>query len=347
MIPRKFKKRDYPNKKRASYLRYDDVFMSKNNRPKYNEELNRDIYHKKDLSNKGYFQKDSFEESSFQNFDSTSFKKDSFQDDFEEDPEYFEEREARKNILDERMVKYQKRQLPPLQRYGDNNPKNMYEEYRASSSYWDEEGYDGRGSRRYKDSGAFFKSVWQKFLITFGSILFLVCVSWIAYNCGSREDKTNQEGNIIIEPETSTFKVLPNNPGGSNVPHQDKLIYDKISGSEPPLTEQENQLLTPPEAPAIEEPDLSVDEYSIIDEKIYYIKIATNKSRNILENELGTIKNKYSDKVGNMSCSVKTIRDKDGEKKYAILIGPMESKQQAIKLAKTLNADCSVIAVKE
>ncbi len=344
MMPKNFKKKGYVNNKKPSYLRYDDVFMSKKSEPRYN---NSHLEKESDISS---FQKPQHSQSPFENesFRNTqSFQNNSFRDELDDEvPRYFSNSD--KNIIDERMLKYQKRQLPSLQRYQSNSPKDMYEEYSSSSSYWDEYDDYTRNSRYRNSDGAFLKSVWQKFLITFGSISLLVCVSWIAYNYGSNGNKSsnNVGKSITIEPETSTFKVLPDNPGGVNIPHQDKMIYDKINGQST-LTTSENHLLPPIETPNISDFEMNVDEYSIIDEKTYYIKLASNKSKEVLINELNITKNKYFNQIGDLSCSIKAVRDKSGEKRYAMLIGPIDSKNQAIKIAKTLNIDCSVISVKE
>lgn len=331
MISEKFRKRKSINNKKPSYLKYDDVFMSRKNNLRYNNH-SENKYSTEDIP---FDRSNHHDEGSENQF---------YHDESEDTPEYFTTQINKKNILDEQMIKYQKRQLPPLQRYGANNPKDMYKEYHADS-YWDNDRYNGRNQTRY-NNGDFLGFIWKKFVITFGAISLLVCVSWIAYNCGSNSDAALQNGRVIIEPETSTFKVLPNNPGGMQIPHQDKIIYDRISNSDT-SSEQDSRLLPPQLSPTVNDYEVNVDEYSIIDEKIYYIKMASNKNKDVLINELGIIKNKYSAKIGNMSCSVKTVRDKNGEKKYAILIGPIESRHQAIEIAKTLNTDCSVISVKE
>jgi cbb3-type cytochrome oxidase subunit 3 len=311
----KFKNKHYVENKKPSYLRYDDVFISRSNNNNKNRNYDPDN-EEEDNGESEYFSSDENDEN---------------------------------NILNEKILKYQKRKLPPLQRYkSPTNSKRMYEDYYELPSYYCEtnDEYE-RKRQQYRDNGSVFKSIWQKFLITFGAILLLVCVAWIAYNCGNKENTfNNTQCPILIEPESQNFKILPENPGGIDVPHQDKIIYSQITGDSTEENSKES-LLPPQEKASVIIPDVSIDEYSIVDEKKYYIKVSTSKSREVLENELTKVVKKYANKIGDMQCSIKSVKDKHGEKKYAILIGPAESKAHAINTARDLNTTCSVIAVKE
>jgi cbb3-type cytochrome oxidase subunit 3 len=313
MAINKFKNRTYSWNKKPSYLRYDDVFISRSN----------------SNNNRNYPQnaKEEYEE------------------------EYFSKDEnGENNILHERMMKYQKRQLPPLQMYkSPMNSREMYNDYYEQPTYWDggQENLYGPNRYQYKNDGAVFKSIWHKFFMTFIAILLLICVAWIAYNCGNKGDSfSSRHGPVFIEPETQDFKVLPENPGGFDVPHKDKIVYSRISGNAAD-EEQSESLLPPQEKASIAQPEINIDEYSIVDEKMYYIKVSSNRSREVLENGLNKVSKKYSNKVGDMPFSIKSVRDKNGNRQYALLIGPASSKIHAINTAKELNTDCSVIAVRE
>ncbi|MDR2075168.1 MAG: hypothetical protein LBP31_03030 [Holosporales bacterium] len=327
MAINKFKNRTYSGNKKPSYLRYDDVFISRSN-SNNNRNYTRNAHEEYEEE---YFSKDANGENS---------------------------------ILHERMLKYQKRQLPPLQRYkSPANSREMYDDYYEQPTYWDGGQEDSYGPKRYqyRNDGTVFKSIWHKFFMTFTAILLLICVAWIAYNCGNKGDSFNsRQGPIFVEPETQDFKVLPENPGGFDVPHKDKIVYSRIDGNDvneeqsesllPPqekaLTPPQEKALTPPQEKALQ-PEIRIDEYSIADEKMYYIKISSNKSREVLENEFNKISKKYSNKTGDMPFSIKSVRDKNGNKQYALLIGPASSKMHAVNTAKELNTDCSVIAVRE
>lgn len=351
--------------KKPSYLKYDDVFMSSKNKKPYMQEPHQDRYvsddeiqYEDDVLDPEYDDEYEYADSDDRRGQQTK----------QTSREYFSHNGQ--NISDERMVKYKKRQLPPLQRYGSNNPREMYDEYKSHLSYWGDSDNGPDDQRRYNNSsrypqrdGSFFKSIWQKFIVAFTSILSLVCLSWIAYNWGGNKGDSSEKqhvvGPVIVEPDQSVFKVLPDNPGGVNVPHQDKMVYgnmndyngrDNSNLAEDDLNSEE-KLLPPQEKPAInnnfESRDNGVDEYSIVDDKTYYVKVATNKNKNVLINEINNITNKYANKIGDKSCSIKTVRDKEGNKKHAILIGPFDSKDSAIRTAKDLNTNCSVVAVRE
>jgi cell division septation protein DedD len=51
----------------------------------------------------------------------------------------------------------------------------------------------------------------------------------------------------VIHAEEKPFKVRPENPGGMDIPHQDKLIYKRLRGEERPIKVE--RLLSEPEKP--------------------------------------------------------------------------------------------------
>ncbi len=341
MISNRFKKRRIIPNKKPSYLRYDDVFMSSNKQPS-----SRNVFSREDVDERYDYQQSYNDNNPYDDDIAT------YDDEYEDRKEYFSP-SNNNNIIDERMVKYKKRQLPPLQRYGSNNPRDMYEEYRISSGHYDDEyARDYRRNSQYDRDSASLRFIWKKFLITFGGILLLVVVSWIAYNCGGRSVK-NDGHPVIIEPDESAFKVLPDNPGGIEVPHQDKNVYTKINKNNGMSVlddqDQEGSILPSQEDPDISSSNILIDEYSFVYEKTYYIKVASNKNKTVLLNEINSIKNKYANKINGESVffSVKSVRDRNGEQKYAILIGPFESKNTAITNAQNLGTNCSIIAVRE
>ncbi len=386
MIPNNFKRRS-PTNKRPSYMRYDDVFMSKDSRP-----ADRQPQHRRDSDepDRARFAK---------NFSS----KDDYMDDSEYigdyDDSYSEEEESGfahqsqrdrdfftngQSIVDERMVKYQKRQLPPLQRYSSANPRDLYIS-QNSSSYWsDQEEYRPRKNK----GGTLFGAIWQKFVITFTSILSLVCLSWVAYNWNSNKPQNvgTVDGNILIEPEQNSFKVLPDNPGGENVPHQDKMVYERVNPNVR-YAQTEERLLPPQERPmqlsqeeqqpmqseghepSYQDDELAqnhvkqnapiprdmrkqqqtsaVEEYSIVDDKVYYIKLSAGKTKPILDSEAKLLKKKFGATIGDKSCVVKKVSKASGEQQYAILIGPFDSQNTAADIGRKLGGQCYVISVKE
>jgi hypothetical protein len=257
---------------------------------------------------------------------------------------------AKSNIINEKMIRYQKRHLPPLQRYTPNQQRDMYTEF--NKSYWDEnDDYPYKG----RNGVITFNNLWQKFIITFASILSLVCLSWIAYNWNN--DKRDQQNSAppLIEPSQPSFKVLPENPGGTEIEYKDKSVYNKIDRGASSL-ETDERLLPPQE----EQPTLptrkiesneryreDIEEYSIVDDKAYYIKISAGKDKTILENEAKVLKKKFQTLLNGKPCSVKKVSNAKGELKHAILIGPFASQDAAVDIARDIGDQCYIISVKE
>lgn len=68
---------------------------------------------------------------------------------------------------------------------------------------------------------------------------------WYAYDQGMEKGITLSPPLIRADP--SPTKVKPDDPGGLEVPHQDKLVYETLTGERP--TETAERLLPPPEEP--------------------------------------------------------------------------------------------------
>jgi hypothetical protein len=259
----------------------------------------------------------------------------------------------RNNIINERMIKYQKRKLPSLQRYNSNNSKDIY--YESNNvGYWEDDEYAQRICRK---KTALF-AMWQKFVVTFASILSLVCIAWIAYNWSSNRNSYNTYQNepVIIEPEQQSFKVLPGNlEDDYSVPNKDKTIYERVNPGMSHNVNDDLKLLPPQAEPeyisnqkANHRDDYSsIEEYSIIDDKTYYIKLSSGKNKQILENESKLIKKKYAELLSGKHCLVKKVRNNQGEQKHAILIGPFDSQDDAADTARDLGGQCYIISVKE
>lgn len=82
---------------------------------------------------------------------------------------------------------------------------------------------------------------------------------WFAYEQGVRKGMDTTPP--LIKADTSPVKVPPDDPGGMEVPHQDKEIYERMAGSE--STGQEEERLRPDsERPAPKEELLAAAEKS-------------------------------------------------------------------------------------
>jgi len=82
-----------------------------------------------------------------------------------------------------------------------------------------------------------------KFIVALIGLTVMVAILWFGYRWLSQP---NAEGPVLIEAEPGPFKVKPENPGGAEIPYQDKLIYGRIT---PGTETQVERLLPPPEQP--------------------------------------------------------------------------------------------------
>lgn len=78
-------------------------------------------------------------------------------------------------------------------------------------------------------------------IIVFGGIIFY------AYNQGMRAGTESVAP--ILRADTSPTKIRPEQPGGMEVPHQDKLVYDRLNPNGAAAPGEVERLLPPPEAP--------------------------------------------------------------------------------------------------
>jgi sporulation related protein len=71
-----------------------------------------------------------------------------------------------------------------------------------------------------------------------------VAILYVVFQQGVRKGGRNAPP--VIVAEVGPEKIKPDDPGGLNVPHQDKLVYDRVSGE---TTERVEKLLPEPEEP--------------------------------------------------------------------------------------------------
>ncbi len=85
------------------------------------------------------------------------------------------------------------------------------------------------------------------FVILASLVIILVVLGWFGYRWFA--SSYNEAPPILIADE-SPYKVRPDNPGGMVIPHQDKLIYGRIT---PQQQQTPERLLPQPEAPVLPE----------------------------------------------------------------------------------------------
>lgn len=85
------------------------------------------------------------------------------------------------------------------------------------------------------------------FVILASLVIILVVLGWFGYRWFA--NSYNEAPPVLIADE-SPYKVRPDNPGGMVIPHQDKLIYGRITPQQQQMPER---LLPQPEAPVLPE----------------------------------------------------------------------------------------------
>lgn len=71
---------------------------------------------------------------------------------------------------------------------------------------------------------------------------------WFAYDQGVKRGASGAPP--LIRADQTPAKVAPENPGGMQVPNQDKQIYERLGGSQQAATPGTEKLLPPPERPS-------------------------------------------------------------------------------------------------
>lgn len=254
-------------------------------------------------------------------------------------------------------VNYKKRQLPPLQqRYSSRN--SQYD-LQYDNQYWDDyDPYQSSKTSKKQD----FKFIWQKFIITFTSILSIVCIAWISYHWHNNKSDNSQSNNNleIIEPDKPSFKVLPDVPGGIDIPYQDKSIYNRVDPNFHQKTKE--QLRIPQEVPneipinntpTVEKNNTqAIEEYSIVDERDYYVKCPIDGDKNVALKQLNLLKKKLStfpdsDMLENTTCAIRTVANTSGQKGKFILIGPFCDDNTAKQIGHFCKIKGEIISVKK
>ena len=98
--------------------------------------------------------------------------------------------------------------------------------------------------RKQPQSGRF--RVGRIALIVVAGIAFVGAVVY-AYDLGFRQGAKHAPP--LITADTTPTKVPPESPGGIEIPHQDKLVYQRLSTAREPVETRAETLLPPPEEP--------------------------------------------------------------------------------------------------
>jgi hypothetical protein len=104
------------------------------------------------------------------------------------------------------------------------------------------------GPRRVK------RHPWRRYAVLAVGIGFMVLIA-LAFNQG--QIRADSQSIPIIKADAEPFKIKPEQTGGQEIPHQDKLIYEQMGGQTArPVTEK---LLSDAEPPILPEPQAAVE----------------------------------------------------------------------------------------
>ncbi len=78
---------------------------------------------------------------------------------------------------------------------------------------------------------------------------------WFAYDQGVKRGASGAPP--LVRADQSPSKVAPENPGGMQVPNQDKQIYERLGNSTGNAQQQAEKLLPPPERPTVNAPTVT------------------------------------------------------------------------------------------
>jgi hypothetical protein len=90
---------------------------------------------------------------------------------------------------------------------------------------------------------------WMSLMVLVMAVAGFFALAWYAYNSGTSSTTTATDENSVelVRADTNPTKEIPQEPGGQQFPHQDKTVFNSISGGEEkPAVEQ---ILPPSEEP--------------------------------------------------------------------------------------------------
>jgi len=199
-------------------------------------------------------------------------------------------------------------------------------------------------------SFAIVGSIFAVFL--FGGIL------WYLYY----EKNLAQEGEVPdIRAEQGAVRERPDDPGGMEIPNQDRVIYDKVSGQETAL---EDRVQPTPEQPLDDlndgqtiadlinetEPEADASTTAMTQPAAtgqYIIQLGAFSQKTGAENAWSNKKERYSKVLGGLSLDIQPVTAPDGKTLYRLRAGYFASHEEAERVCETLKQlgqDCLAAA---
>ncbi|MCB8836673.1 SPOR domain-containing protein [Aurantimonas sp. VKM B-3413] len=126
----------------------------------------------------------------------------------------------------------------------------------ASSDHdrWFEPGETGRGARSARGSAGVVTGLRPRRSlgagVAFGAIAAVLAagtgVYWLS---GGTSSLTGSKGVLIVEADKDPVKVKPDDPGGRNIPNQNKAVYERVESASADMVPSQRKLVTSEERP--------------------------------------------------------------------------------------------------
>lgn len=185
-------------------------------------------------------------------------------------------------------------------------------------------------------------------IFLFGGIL------WYLYY----QKNLGPEGEIpLIAADSEPVKTRPEDPGGMEVPYQDRLIFDKVSGQE---TKLEDQIQPTPEQPLDDlengrniadlisqtEPGAETTTTALNQPPaagLFIIQLGAFGQQTGAENAWRILEERYSGALGSLSPDIQPMTSSSGQTLYRLRAGYFATREEAERVCanlKKLGQDC-------
>lgn len=181
---------------------------------------------------------------------------------------------------------------------------------------------------------------------------------WYAYRTGAKDSGPPP----LVQADDGPIKVKPDEPGGLEVPDQDKLVYDQLAGEQ---TEEAEELLPAAEEPVADEPEVEqavaaaveaaptpaaeaapavVETVSALDGQ-FLVQLAAYRERAAAERSWDSLTARYPRILAGYLRDIEVAEVAGKGTFYRLRAGPLNSRAEADRLCQALKdqgQDCLV-----
>ena len=175
-------------------------------------------------------------------------------------------------------------------------------------------------------------SLFAKIIVSLLGITMFSGILWFGYTWMKQGDVSEPP---FITAEQSPYKVKPDDPGGKEILHQEKLIYDAVSKDGLPKSDPIEHLLPAPEPEEV--PVVKKAIKSVASDLPYFFKVMGAK------NEKDLLK-KWYDMIKKKKISGYNTVIREGDKgEFILYAGPFFTKKEASKMSKPFGKNTKII----